>query len=109
MQNDPGNAHSDASRDLLRHTVSTLELSRKQGISWCALRLRGVSRFRNILRTRGNPRTLGDLFAWALSVAKGRQEWRDSPSLPWADGVKRFFAALEQFDACERPARYLQG
>lgn len=43
---------------------------------------------------------MGDLFDWALSIAKGKQEWHDSPSLPWADGVKRFFAALEQFDAC---------
>lgn len=52
MQNDPGNTHADVNGDLLRHTVSTLALSRKQGISWCALRLRGVSRFRNILHTR---------------------------------------------------------
>lgn len=42
---------------------------------------------------------MGDLFDWALSIAKGKQEWHDSPLLPWTRAVERFFAALEQFDA----------
>lgn len=99
MQNDSGNAHPDASRDLLRHTVATLAYRANKAF-------RGASEDFAGFRASGTSRTpgeilahMGDLFDWALSIAKGKQEWHDSPSLPWADGVKRFFAALEQFDA----------
>jgi hypothetical protein len=42
---------------------------------------------------------LGDLLDWALSMAQGKQEWRDSPPIAWDAGVQRFHAALEAFDA----------
>jgi hypothetical protein len=42
---------------------------------------------------------MGDLFDWALSMARGTQVWHDSPPRPWAEEVARFFAALEAFDA----------
>lgn len=99
MQNDSGNAHPDASLDLLRHTVATLAYRANKTFH-------GASEDFAEFRTSETSRTpgeilahMGDLFDWALSIAKGKQEWHDSPSLPWADGVKRFFAALEQFDA----------
>jgi hypothetical protein len=41
---------------------------------------------------------MGDLFDWALSIAKGSQSWKDSKSLPWNEEVARFFAALKAFD-----------
>lgn len=41
---------------------------------------------------------MGDLFDWALSIAKGKQAWHDSKPLPWAKEVERFFAALKGFD-----------
>jgi hypothetical protein len=41
---------------------------------------------------------LGDLFDWALSMAKGKQEWHDSPPLAWDAGAKRFFVSLQAFD-----------
>jgi hypothetical protein len=31
-------------------------------------------------------------------MAKGKQEWHDSPSLPWDKGAQRFYSALEAFD-----------
>lgn len=43
---------------------------------------------------------MGDLFDWALSIAEGKQTWHNSKPLPWAEEKKRFFAALERFDAC---------
>ena len=46
---------------------------------------------------------LGDLFDWALSMAKGQGVWHDSPPLPWAGEVDRFFATLKRFD------EYLEG
>ncbi len=42
---------------------------------------------------------MGDLLDWALSIARGRQQWRDSAPLPWNEEVRRFFTALEAFDA----------
>ena len=41
---------------------------------------------------------MGDLFDWALSIAKGQQAWHDSDPLPWSQEVDRFFAALRAFD-----------
>lgn len=41
---------------------------------------------------------LGDLFAWGLSIAKGKQVWHDSVPLPWAQEVNRFFESLKKFD-----------
>ena len=40
---------------------------------------------------------MGDLFDWALSIAQGKQAWRDSEPLPWPDEVKRFFRTLQAF------------
>jgi hypothetical protein len=34
-----------------------------------------------------------------LSTARGQQEWHNSAPLSWPDEVRRFFAALEAFDA----------
>jgi hypothetical protein len=41
---------------------------------------------------------MGDLFEWALSIAKGKQAWHDSKPLLWEKEVERFFAALQSFD-----------
>ena len=41
---------------------------------------------------------LGDLFDWALSIAKGKQAWKGSEPLLWEQEVERFFTALKSFD-----------
>jgi hypothetical protein len=41
---------------------------------------------------------IGDLLDWALWLAKGKQEWHDSPPLSWDQEVQRFSAALRAFD-----------
>jgi hypothetical protein len=41
---------------------------------------------------------VGDLLAWALSTARGEQQWQSSEPLPWAQEVHRFFGALEALD-----------
>jgi hypothetical protein len=60
---------------------------------------------------------IGDLFDWALSLAKGAQVWRNSTPLPWDAEVARFFEALTRLDnylasdadlACA-PERLFQG
>jgi hypothetical protein len=42
---------------------------------------------------------MGDLFDWALSMAEGKQRWKDSTPLDWPGEQKRFFRALAAFDA----------
>ena len=42
---------------------------------------------------------MGDLLDWALSIARGKQEWHDAVPLAWEEGVERFFAALQALDA----------
>jgi hypothetical protein len=41
---------------------------------------------------------MGDLFDWAVTMARGAQAWRDSAPLAWAGEVDRFFASLRRFD-----------
>jgi hypothetical protein len=60
---------------------------------------------------------VGDLFDWALSLAQGKQAWRDSTPLSWDAEVARFFETLDRFDAflasgaplAETPERLFQG
>jgi hypothetical protein len=41
---------------------------------------------------------MGDLFDWALSMARGAQKWHDSTPQAWDTDCDRFFRALEAFD-----------
>jgi hypothetical protein len=41
---------------------------------------------------------VGDLFEWALSIARGAQVWKDSKPLVWDAECARFFAVLKAFD-----------
>ncbi len=96
-------------RQLLRHTVATIAY---RG----AKVLHGVpadfSTFRVAEKTRMPGEILahvGDLFDWALSIARGKQEWHDSRPLKWDEEVARFFAGLKAFDdylASDAPLGY---
>lgn len=90
----------DPGRHLLRHTLATLAY-------------RGSKTLRDVPETFAQYRSgeqartpaeilahIGDLLDWALSLAKGKQEWHNSAALPWDQETQRFFAALEAFDAC---------
>ncbi len=41
---------------------------------------------------------MGDLFDWALTMARNATVWHDSVPLEWEDEVSRFFATLTAFD-----------
>lgn len=41
---------------------------------------------------------MGDLFDWALRLARGGQEWTSATPQPWGAECARFFAALKAFD-----------
>lgn len=88
----------DPARELLRHTVATVAYRGGKA-------LRGApdsfAAFRAGDTTRAPAQILahmGDLFDWALSLAKGQQKWHDSTPLPWSQEAARFFAAVKAFD-----------
>jgi hypothetical protein len=90
---------SDPKRDLFRHAVATLAYRGGKAV-------RGAPPEFGAYLAAETKRTpvqilahIGDLLDWSLSVAKGKEEWRNSAPLPWGQEVQRFFAALERFDA----------
>jgi hypothetical protein len=100
---------ADPKRAMLRHTVATVAYRGGKA-------LRGVPpgfpgfRAGDTSRTAGELLAhVGDLFDWALSIAKGREAWHDSKPLPWDREVERFFAALAAFDACLASEEPLHG
>ena len=93
-------------RALLRHAVATVAYRGGKTV-------RGVSSEFGSFTLGDSPRTparilahIGDLFDWALSLARGRQVWVDSMPLAWDLEVARFHATIQRFDeylASEEP------
>jgi len=92
-------SQSDPARQLLRHSLATLAYRGGKAV-------RGAPDSFADFQASPDARTpgqilahMGDLIEWALSMARGQQQWHDSAALPWPEEVGRFFAALEAFDA----------
>jgi hypothetical protein len=86
-------------RQILRHSVATLAYRAGKAVRdapphFAAFAVAADSRTPVQILAH-----MGDLFDWALSLARGRHAWRDSTPLPWDQEVARFFASLEAFDA----------
>ena len=88
----------NTARDLLRHTLATI--SYRGGKT-----LRGTAADFPQFRAGENTRTpleilahIGDLMDWALSIARGKEEWIKADSRSWDREVARFFASLRAFD-----------
>jgi hypothetical protein len=97
---DPNHSNSaaDSKRELLRHTVATVAYRGGKGVRNAP---EGFAEFHagEGVRTPGQILAhIGDLFDWALSIARGQQKWQDSKPLPWEQEVARFLAALKKFD-----------
>ena len=85
-------------RELFRHTLATLAY--RGGKT-----LRGADAEFAQFRAGENTRTpleilahIGDLMEWALSIAKGKEEWKKADLGTWDQEVARFFASLQAFD-----------
>jgi len=89
---------TNTARELFRHTLATLAY-------------RGGKTLRDAgpdfaqFRAGENTRTpleilahIGDLMEWALSIAKGKEEWKKADSGNWDQETARFFASLQSFD-----------
>ncbi len=98
MSNETVNPPAETSRQLLRHALATLAYRGGKALRGTPA---GFAEFRASETTRTPGQILahiGDLFDWGLSMARGKQEWHDSPPLPWEEGTQRFFTALKAFD-----------
>ena len=91
-------ASSHAAREFLRHTLAAVAYRGAKA-------LRGAPPSFAEFRIGGSGRTsqqilahLGDLFDWALSIARGQERWHEAAPLPWSKEVARFFAGLKSFD-----------
>ena len=84
-------------RDLIRHTVATVAYRGGKTIRDAPPGFAGFP-------GAGKPPAqilahLGDLFDWALRMAKGDTTWSDSAPLAWEQEKARFFSAIAAFDA----------
>jgi hypothetical protein len=94
--NDPSS--DDPVRNLFRHALAALAYRASRAVRDAPA---GFAEFHGGegLRTPGQILAhMGDLFDWALSIARGKQAWHNSTPLPWNQEVGRFFAALKSFD-----------
>lgn len=89
---------SDPARQFLRHTLATVAYRGGKALRSAP---HSFATFHIGDKTRTPAQILahmGDLFDWALSIAQGKQAWKDSTPLPWNAEVDRFFAAIQKFD-----------
>lgn len=88
----------DPKRELLRHTVATLAYRGGKAVRNAPA---GFADFRGCESGRAAGQILahvGDLLDWGLSIAQGKQSWKNSEPLPWDRETARFFAALKSLD-----------
>jgi hypothetical protein len=89
---------ADEKRDFLRHALATVAYRGGKAV-------RGAPESFADFRVGETTRTpgqilahIGDLMDWALSMARGKEVWRDSKPLPWEQEVQRFHAGLQKLD-----------
>lgn len=87
-----------SARDLLRHCVATIayrgsKVLRDVPESFAKYQPPEKAQTPEQILTH-----IGDLFDWALSMARGQGVWHDSQPLPWTQEVERFFGSLKRFD-----------
>jgi hypothetical protein len=90
--------NQDPKRNLLRHTVATLAYRGGKAVRDAD---DSFASFKASETTRTPAQILahiGDLFDWALSIAKGNEAWKNSEPLEWREEIGRFHAALKSFD-----------
>jgi hypothetical protein len=88
----------DPARQLLRHTVATAAYRGCKAVrgapeSFAAFSIGDTSRTPAKILAH-----IGDLFDWALSMARGETTWHNSKPLLWNAEVARFHASLKKLD-----------
>jgi hypothetical protein len=89
---------SDPKRELLRHALATLAYRGGKAVRDAPANFADY-RCSETSRTPGQILShIGDLLAWALSIARGKQAWQNSVARNWDQDVERFFSGLKAFD-----------
>jgi hypothetical protein len=89
---------TDARREFLRHTLATLAYRGEKAVRGAP---EGFATYRASEGTRTPLAILahvGDLLDWALSLAEGKQVWKESPARDWGEERSRFFRGLGDLD-----------
>jgi len=89
---------ADPNVRMLRHTLATVAYRGGKALRGAPAEF---AQFRFVPDARTPVEILahiGDLFDWALSMARGKQEWHDSKPLAWEEEVARFHETLRAFD-----------
>jgi hypothetical protein len=90
--------NDELTREFLRHTVATVAYRGGKAITGAP---EGFADFKASETTRTPLQILahiGDLFDWALSMAKGKTVWNDASPLGWEAESARFFAVVKTLD-----------
>src|ERR1700722_5291320 len=85
------NPSAGSGRELLRHALATVAYRGGKALRGAP---ESFATFRIGEATRPPAKLvahMGDLFDWALSIAIGKQTWKDSEPLTWDQEVERFF------------------
>ncbi|MGA9667806.1 MAG: hypothetical protein WBQ94_01280 [Terracidiphilus sp.] len=86
----------DEKRELLRHTLATVAYRAARALEDAP---DGYASFDGAGRRPEQILAhMGDLFDWALSMAKGSPGWHNSTPLTWEAEKQRFFSSLLGFD-----------
>jgi hypothetical protein len=91
---------ADPVRQFLRHTAATVAYRAAKSLRDAPdsfANFHGADTIRTPAKILAH---ISDLFDWALSMAQGKQAWRDSQPQPWPAEVERFFASIKKFDDC---------
>ena len=88
-----------SNREMIRHAVATMvyrgaKTMRDAPADFGAFRVKPESRTPVEIVAH-----MGDLFDWALSMAKGHEVWRDSHPQEWDREVARFYDSVKEFDS----------
>ncbi len=95
----PANSVSaDPKRELFRHTLATLAYRGGKAVRNAPAGFADFNPGEGLRTPRQILAHIGDLFDWALSIAKGQQAWNSATPLPWEQETERFFATLKKFD-----------
>jgi hypothetical protein len=89
----------DLKRELLRHLVASLAFRAKVALADAPSNFADF-KINETIRTPGEILAhLGDLLEGSLYLMKGEFIYLNSTPLAWEDEVKRFFSAVNEFDA----------
>ena len=89
---------SDSKRELLRHTLATVAYRGGKAVTFAPAGFNSFSAHETTRTPEQILAHIGDLYDWALSLARGKQTWHNSTPQAWDAEVERFFATVKAFD-----------